>query len=270
MFISPMLLQSTELPFDDNSYITELKLDGIKLILSKWNNKIKLYTRHNNEVTTLFPELTNIDIPDGTILDGEIVVSDNQGKPDFEAMMERFQSKNSQHEIQYCVFDIIYLNYEKVTNYPLIQRKTLLEDIIPEHPNIATVKWIYGNGIAYFDLVKQHDLEGIVLKRAHSKYQIDKRSYDWLKVINYQYADVNITGLRKDEFGVLLSFENGKSAGLMEFMPSNERKKLYRMYKFKSENDKFIFFDPIKCRVKYRNKTKEGKLRIPSFVEWIA
>jgi DNA ligase 1 len=56
----------------------------------------------------------------------------------------------------------------------------------------------------------------------------------------------------------------------MEFMPSNERKKLYRMYKVKSENDKFIFFDPIKCRVKYRNKTKEGKLRIPSFVEWIA
>jgi DNA ligase 1 len=93
MFISPMLLQSTELPFDDDSYITELKLDGIRLILSKWNNKIKLYTRHNNEVTTLFPELTNIDIPDGTILDREIVVSDNQGKPDLDQAMELIKAR---------------------------------------------------------------------------------------------------------------------------------------------------------------------------------
>jgi DNA ligase 1 len=68
-----MLLTKTDHPFDDDEYITELKLDGIRLILSKFNNQIKLYTRHNNEVTSKFSELLNLDIPNGVILDGEII-----------------------------------------------------------------------------------------------------------------------------------------------------------------------------------------------------
>lgn len=81
MFISPMLLHKTDQPLEDDGFITELKLDGIRLILSKFNDQIKLYTRHNNEVTMKFPEFLQLDIPDGTILDGEIIVTDQQGKP---------------------------------------------------------------------------------------------------------------------------------------------------------------------------------------------
>ena len=66
MFISPMLLHKTEQPFEDDNFITEL--DGIRLILSKFDDRIKLYTRHNNEVTKKFPELLQLDIEDGTIL----------------------------------------------------------------------------------------------------------------------------------------------------------------------------------------------------------
>lgn len=68
MFISPMLLHKSNYPFDDDSYITELKLDGIRLLFTKFNNQVKLYTRHNNEVTTKFPELHTLNVPDGTIL----------------------------------------------------------------------------------------------------------------------------------------------------------------------------------------------------------
>ncbi|MCM3690966.1 hypothetical protein [Neobacillus niacini] len=78
---------------------------------------------------------------------------------------------------------------------------------------------------------------------------------------------VLITGLRKGEYGVLLSFLDGKPAGVMEFMPPSERKNLYRQQKVISEDDNFIFIEPVKCRVKYRNITKAGFLRIPSFVE---
>ncbi len=95
MFVSPMLLRRVTEPFDDDSYITELKLDGIRLILSKFDNKVRLYTRHNNEGTARFPELLTIDIPDGTVLDGEIIFTSADGKPDFEAMMFRFQSKRN-------------------------------------------------------------------------------------------------------------------------------------------------------------------------------
>jgi DNA ligase 1 len=276
MFVSPMLLQKSDRPFDDESYITELKLDGIRLVLSKFEGKVRLYTRHNNEVTAKFPELLSIDIPDGTVLDGEIIVTDPTGKPDFEAMMERFMSSKSQHTIQYCVFDVIYYAGKKVVNMPLIERKELLESFLQPTDKIVMVQWMQGNGKAYFDLTQQHGLEGVVLKRADSKYQVGKRSRDWLKVINYQYADVVITGLRKDEFGLLLGVEeNGKikHAGFMEFMGPQDRATFYRQHRelIVDENKKFTFIEPrIKCRVKFRNYTKEGKLRIPSFVEYIS
>ena len=272
MFFEPMLLQKTDEPFDNDSYITELKLDGIRLILSKFDNKVKLYTRHNNEVTAKFPELLTIDIPNGTVLDGEIIVSDLSGKPDFEAMMSRFQSKRSNLEnctLSYVVFDVIQYKGQSVSRLPLIERKQLLDVIIAQDTSLVVkVKYIEGHGSAYFDLVRQQGLEGIVLKRKDSRYKIGKRSSSWLKVINYQYDNVLITGLRKGEFGVLLNFLDSKPAGLMEFMPPSERKSLYNNKKVVSEDDKFTFIEPIKCRVKYRNLTKAGFLRIPSFVQW--
>ncbi len=276
VFAAPMLLEKSDEPFDDEKYITELKLDGIRLILTKFNNQIKLYSRHNNEVTAKFPELLHLNIPDGTVLDGEIIVSDSEGKPDFEAMMERFQSKRSEHTIQYCIFDVLYHKGEKVTHLPLLQRKELLDSLVENEKHISKVQWLHGNGRAYFDLVKQNGLEGIVLKKADSKYQIKKRSHDWLKVINYQYTDVVITGLRKDKFGLLLAFEeNGrlKPGGLMEFMTPAARKQFYGEYRdlIVDENKKFTFIEPkIKCRVKFRNYTKTGLLRSPSFVEYIS
>ncbi|MGG3561676.1 hypothetical protein ABES03_08730 [Neobacillus rhizosphaerae] len=274
MFVSPMLLHKSERPFDDNSYITELKLDGFRTVWTKFDDKVRIYTRHNNDITSKFPELLSLPIPNGTVLDGEIVVTDQQGKPDFEATMERFMSKRSGHEISFCVFDIIYFKGEKLTNRPLLERKEVLTKAIPEDSKrLNKVQWIKGNAEQYFELIKEHNLEGIVQKRADSLYQINKRSQDWLKVINYQLEDVYVSGLRKDEFGLLLNFQNGKYAGLLEFMVPEERKAFYKQYSdfIVEENDKFVFLDPkMKLKVKYRNLTKKGLLRIPSFVEWVS
>lgn len=272
MFVSPMLLHKTEQPFDDNSYITELKLDGIRTIWTKFENKVRVYTRHKNEITSKFPELVNLPLPNGTVLDGEMIVTDEKGKPDFETVMERFMSTKSEHKITFSVFDVIYANGEKTTSLPLLNRKEILEDLITEDtPLLNKVQWVEGNGTRYFDLVKQHDLEGTVQKRANSTYQINKRSNDWLKVINYKYDNVYISGLRKDKFGLLLTFEDGNYAGVMEFMTAQNRKEFYARYKdfIVAENEKFVYLNPqLKAKVKYRNLTKRGLLRIPSFVEW--
>ncbi|MDZ5470413.1 ATP-dependent DNA ligase [Bacillus sp. 31A1R] len=277
MFISPMLLQKSDHPLDDYNYITELKADGFRCIWTKFNNKVRIYTRHNNEITAMFPELQNIPIPDRTVLDGEIIVTDNEGKPDFEAVMERFKSKKSVHEITFFVFDILYHKGGKVTDKPLVDRKELLGKVIPEDSTLLTkVKWIEGNAISYFGLVKQNGLEGIVMKRADSKYAISKRSHEWLKVINYKYTNVVISGMRKDEFGLLLcSEDNGKikPVGVMEFMPQKDRMKFYQQYQdlIVDEDKKFIYIEPkLKCKVKFRNYTKARLLRIPSFVEFIS
>jgi hypothetical protein len=68
-------------------------MDGFRLILTTMDG-VKAYTRHGNEVSARFPELKQAFIPDGTVLDGEFIVTDNQGRPDFELVMKRLQARN--------------------------------------------------------------------------------------------------------------------------------------------------------------------------------
>lgn len=73
-FISPMLLEQAESPFSDGRYVFEPKIDGHRLLLSRSNGGTRLYTRHNNDVTSIYPELIS-NGPD-IVLDGEIAVMD--------------------------------------------------------------------------------------------------------------------------------------------------------------------------------------------------
>lgn len=77
-----------------------------------------------------------------------------------------------------------------------------------------------------------------------------------------------ITGLRKGEIGLLVRFLDGRLAGFMESMRPSEMKNLFNQLHVISEDNMFRQIEPIKCRVKFRNLTKAGFLRIPSFVEW--
>ena len=139
MFVSPMLLHQAEFPFNDNDWYSELKLDGIRFLYSTMCG-LKLYTRHENEVTERFPELVTRQIPKGTILDGEIIISDENGKPDFEELMSRFHVSSPNRistmsrikPVTFCVFDVVYHDDKKVSNLPLSERKELLDNILPE------------------------------------------------------------------------------------------------------------------------------------------
>ncbi|MGA4919114.1 RNA ligase family protein [Bacillus subtilis] len=269
MFISPMLLESTKAPFDSDDYITETKFDGIRLITSKTNGQLRLYTRHNNEVTAKFPELHTLQIPDGTVLDGELIVPGPTGAGDFEAMMERFQSRKSFHAIVFCVFDILRLDGAAVTSKPLYERKALLTGLAIDHPNVKVIEGIRGHAADYFELVRQNRIEGIVVKRADSSYAESKRSDRWLKIVNYEYTDVWITGYRKEDNALVLAYEDGNYAGLMEFMPYDERRRFHSQRKDVGETDKYVNIEPLKCRVKHRFRTRKGLLRIPSFDTWL-
>ena len=91
----------------------------------------------------------------------------------------------------------------------------------------------------------------------------------WLEVINHQYYIVYTTGLRKDKFGLLLSFEDGSYAGNGVFV-FTQREQFYTMYKdlVTGDSDKFTYIKPMKTNVKYRRLTEKGLLRLPSFVDW--
>ncbi|MEK4427706.1 hypothetical protein MHB54_00450 [Paenibacillus sp. FSL M7-0802] len=270
MFVSPMLLHKADNnePFNSNLHLTELKLDGIRLLVDTQDG-VRLYTRHNNEVTGKFPELVdNIPIESGTTLDGELIVTDSEGKPSFESVMERFKSKKNKHKVTFCAFDIINYNGKSVAHLPLIERKKILESAFKDNDYYTKTKFILGHGVEYFNLTKQQKLEGTVQKEINSKYEIDKRSDKWLKVIAYDVGEYYIAGYKKDEFGWLLS-DGERIVGILSLaVGSNERKagyKVFQQLKVKETENTVYIKEVIKCVVKHRGFTKNNLLRLPEF-----
>ncbi|GMK49141.1 SPBc2 prophage-derived DNA ligase-like protein LigB [Paenibacillus glycanilyticus] len=272
-----MLLQYAvdNMPFDKEHHVAELKLDGIRMIISTMDG-LRLYTRHQNDVTNKFPELHDTPLPPGTVLDGELIVSDKQGKPDFEATMSRFQSRSSRAKATFCAFDIIRYKGIDVTGLPLSRRKELLYETFTETERYTKVRPAIGSTIQYYEAVSAQGLEGIVIKDLRSKYAVNTRSWAWQKVINWTYADVFITGMRQEQLGWLAAIEeNGRirPAGIIEFGINSEHKQALRSIQDKLvyKEDQFAkHFRPlIRARVKTRNWTKNGMLRSPVFEEFI-
>jgi len=278
MFINPMLLQYSKdnLPFNKDNHIAELKLDGIRMIISN-TDTLKLYTRHNNDVTSKFPELHSPPFEHGTILDGELIVTDENGKPDFESAMSRFQSKSSKVKVSFCAFDIIMHKGIDVTSLSLHKRKELLAEAFDDNDYYQKVIPFQGDIIEYFEAIKRFGLEGIVIKDLNSKYEVGSRSWSWQKVINWTYVDVFVTGYKKEGFGWLTSIvdEKGKlrPSGMVELGVSPEHKRAFNSVRKQliiSEDKHFASIEPkIRAKIKTRNWTKNGMLRSPVFVEFI-
>lgn len=114
MFIEPMLLHASD-PFSAPDWIFEPKMDGVRIILCQTKNEVKIYTRHHTEVTSRYPELTNLPFNEDIVLDGEIICYDpDTGKVDFVRCMERFLTKRPEKmkrlAINYVVFDMLSFN----------------------------------------------------------------------------------------------------------------------------------------------------------------
>lgn len=273
-----MLLQRLQSPpsvEEESNYISELKCDGIRLMMSNIEGKTRLYTRHGNEVTAMFPEITSIPIPPGTILDGELIALSHDGMIDFELMMQRFMSKKliNKVNIQYVVFDILYSGNHRITALPLLERKKHLLNCLPsKQKTMVPVQYMTGHCQAFYDAVKAKDLEGIVIKRINSTYTSGRVSKDWLKIINYKYKVVYITSIQTKKFGCTLTDENGQYLGTMEYMPGADRKHLFSHAQIRDKSEKGTYLkliEPIPCKVKFRNWTKENLLRLPSFEAWV-
>ncbi|ARK30604.1 ATP-dependent DNA ligase [Halalkalibacter krulwichiae] len=238
MFLSPMLLKEVDTPPEDYAnVITELKLDGIRIIFSNLNNNPRLYTRTGHDVTHLFPELISVQLPKGVILDGELIVPDRNNKPSYRLLMDKIKQKETTLSVQYVAYDLLYYRGEKITQFPLLKRKKILDQIIPTDTiTIVTSQWFEGNSQTYFEVVKRYGLEGIVVKKPMSKYRCGVRSGDWVKILNRDYED-NLT-LRSD-FESWLVNDNKKKVVFLNIQLKKNRKNLYEYYrKFITGNKK--------------------------------
>jgi DNA ligase-1 len=276
MFIPPMLLQyaKNNEPFDDASTWAELKWDGIRLIVSNME-ELNLYTKNTN-ATSKYPELHNPPIPKGTILDGEMVVLDEQGKADFEATNAGFRSSKHRKPVVFMAFDILMHRGVDVTALPLEQRKQLLYETLQETEHYRIVRPIQGSAKDFFNIVCQHGLEGVVIKKKLSKYDKDTRSWSWQKVINYQRTEVFITGYTKKEHSWLLGYPDGEKIrpiGALELgITQSARQSMWPVFQaYKSgESKDHVYVQPVvRCKVKYRDWYKSGAMRLPVFEEFV-
>ncbi|MGW8823337.1 ATP-dependent DNA ligase [Paenibacillus lautus] len=284
MFISPMLLETASGPFSHDNYIFEPKIDGHRLLFSQEGGQLRLYTRHETDCTRQYPELLT-PFDDDILLDGEVACTDpDTGLVDFENVMTRFQAKKEQRirqlmdisPVTYVVFDILRYKGQDLRKLPLMRRKEILSSITMPNPHFGVVPFVEGAGEALFEQMEAQELEGMVGKKINSIYE-SRRSPNWQKVINWTYAEVFITGYRKDEFGWLTSVvtESGhlRPTGIIELgVPPKAKRAFYGVSQqlVIGEDKNFVHLEPrIRARVKTRNWTKKGMLRSPAFVEFV-
>ncbi|TVY06893.1 ATP-dependent DNA ligase [Paenibacillus cremeus] len=269
-----MLLHKSATP-PAGDYIHHLKYDGFRCLLHVGSGgKTKLYTRQQNDCTLNFPEFAGVGLPAGTILDGEMVALGDDGKPIFEDVMNRLKSRRGQHRqpVHFAAFDLLMLGGKSIMHEPLETRLAALLELLAEPTELLSAVQSAEDGEGLFEAVKRLGLEGIVSKKKGSRYTLDHRSPDWIKVKNYQYAVVSIAGIRKSEFAWLLQNTDGSYAGICELVPPKERAAFYQVAQqlIRSEDKHWLYLDPrIQCQVKFQCYTKGGLLRTPSFVEFI-
>ncbi len=189
-----MLAKETANAFDDAGWIYEIKWDGYRAIAETGSTINKLYSRNgidfSNSYPIVFDELQKINYK--AILDGEIVVLDENGLPDFQKLQHY---ENNQHfPVCYYVFDLLEMNGEKIYHLPLIDRKSLLKKLLPNNDVIRFSDHVIEKGIAFFEVSTQKNLEGIMAKKADGEYYAGKRTGEWLKIKNHKTADVIICG----------------------------------------------------------------------------
>jgi DNA ligase D-like protein (predicted ligase) len=179
-FIEPMLLLRTEKLPEGSGWCHELKFDGYRALAIKTGGKVQLRSRNDNDFTARYSGIANAlaEMPDETVLDGEVVALDGEGRPSF----NRLQNYAAGTPLHYFIFDVLVFKGKDVMGETLDARRALLDKhIFPkmEEP-IRYSPVLEGSLNNLIQSVKV--LEGLVAKRRDGKYEPGLRSGSWLKM----------------------------------------------------------------------------------------
>ena len=172
----------TRLPdaFDHEDFIFELKMDGFRALAYVDEHETRLISRKGNTYKR-FLELAaaiHMELDCEAVIDGEIVCLDSEGRPRFYDLLRR------RGEPIFYAFDLLWLDGKDLRARPLIERKRLLESIIPAQPSIVLYgRHVEQNGRELYRLTCKQDLEGIVAKLKHGAY-----GEAWFKIRNPRYS----------------------------------------------------------------------------------
>jgi bifunctional non-homologous end joining protein LigD len=168
-----MLATAWPNPFDDAGWWFEVKWDGYRAIIGSEMGRVRARSRRGLDLVGRFPELSTLDIPDGVVLDGEIVAFDEAGRPSFSSLQTGVG-------VNLVVFDVLFRGAD-VTHLPYLERRALLDSLELQSPLIVPEP-TPTHGVSLFEAAKVQGLEGIVGKKAGSVYLPGRRSPDWRKI----------------------------------------------------------------------------------------
>ncbi len=201
-------------------WLYELKYDGFRIIAFVEGNNVRLLTRNGNDYIKRFHDIAIalIDLAAGRamVLDGEMAVTDVQGRTDFHAL-QNYMKNPKVGNLTYIVFDILALNGEDLRTRTLIERKEILESLAKNAPQgIYYSRFVRGRGMESFTAACKAGMEGIIGKKADSIYS-GTRNGDWIKlkcdkrqefvIIGYTLSDKKTSGVSSLLLGV---YEDGE------------------------------------------------------------
>lgn len=287
-YVPAMLAKDTDTPFSNKDWIYEIKWDGYRAIAEVNNGDVKFYSRNGNSFlatyTPIVEELLKMKIK--AVLDGEVVVINEEGNPDFQKL--QYYSENTHLPLLYYVFDLLELNGKKLYSRPLIERKNLLKELIKDNPLIKYSDHIEERGEDFFEVSKQKNLEGIMAKKKDCLYYPGKRSADWLKIKHHKSDEAVIAGFTaprggRKYFGALVlgTFVNGKFTYVGHTGSGFDTETLKEVYAKLQPliTEKSPFNEKVKtnmpvtwvqlkyvCKLQFSEWTSDGKLRHPIFL----
>src|SRR3954468_5970293 len=182
-FIDPMLLLRTDSLPSGEQWLYELKLDGYRAIAFKRNGSVSLRSRNDNDFNARYPAVVEAlgKLPDNTVIDGEIVALDEEGRPSFNALQNYGSAPGP---VVYYAFDVLVLSGHDVRREPLQKRRELLEKkVLPKLPEpVRYSAPLHAELPVLIGSVKVHGFEGLVAKRRNSPYEPGLRSGAWMKM----------------------------------------------------------------------------------------
>ena len=194
-FIEPMLLLRTEKLPESTDYQYELKFDGYRALAIKGSGKVQLRSRNDNDFNARYPGIVKAlaPLPDDTVIDGEVVALDPEGKPSFSLLQNHGSPGATLH---FFIFDLLVLKGRDVMGKSLAERRELLgKHIFPKMEEPIRYSPVLEAGLKdLIQSVKAQGLEGLVAKRRDSKYEPGRRSGAWLKMRVNQGQELVIGG----------------------------------------------------------------------------
>jgi len=294
-----MLATLIDKPFDKEGWLYEVKWDGYRTVALCNGKNVELKSRNDKSFDAKFypihQAVKNWNI--NAIVDGEIVVLDENGKSNFSAL-QNWRSE-ADGDLMFYVFDVLWLDGKDLTQLPLLERREILKGIMPGNDGVIRLSETFDSGgLDFFEAAKQMDLEGIIAKKADSTYSPGLRSKQWLKIKANKRQEMVIGGYTLNDdsskaFSSLLVgvFENGKlvytgkvgtgfndaqqKEMLKQFKPLvtskppfTETPDINKPSRFRPNppNATAVWLKPqLVCEVSFTEMTNDGIMRHPSF-----